>query len=191
MCFPKVDHAHTLLLVLPGATDVSTYRLSDATKRLLKRITLTFGDGWWDFLMIGVSKWAYDQDSITCREMGFCPKEDDFAAKIDDIMRESFGLEQNLKYVFTDSWSQTGNNTEDKEQQKHWMEETNILLSITSTREKAFSFKTINKVLAENEEMRGQIKWLNDVITENITRLEKQITNNGIVIIQNSANNKD
>ena len=144
-----VDHAHTLLLLLPESTE----RLSDPTYNLLKRLTLTFGDGWWDFLMIGVSFWAYDQHSIddrVCYPDIPCKDESHFAAKIDNIMRESFGLERNLSYVFTDSLSQTagppGNNTEDPLQQEHWQEETDILWNSTTTRDKAFFFKTSNKV---------------------------------------------
>ena len=153
--FLKHPNAHTLLLLLPGTTE----KLSDATFHLLKRITLTFGDGWWDFLMIGVSFWAYDQHSIDARVCYPehpdipCKDEGHFAAKIDNIMRESFGLKRNLSYVFTDSWSQAagppGFNTEDHLQQEHWQEETGILWNSTTTRDKAFFFKTRNKVLGK------------------------------------------
>ena len=33
-------------------------------QEMLKRMTLMFGQNWWDFVVIRVSFWAYDQDSI-------------------------------------------------------------------------------------------------------------------------------
>ena len=108
--------------------------------------------------MIGVTFWAYDQDSINDRECyddypQYCRDEDHFAARIDENMKWSFGLKRNLSYVFTDSWSQAagppGFNTEDPLQQEHWQEESNILWDSTTTRDKAFFFKTRNKVLGK------------------------------------------
>ena len=56
----------------------------------------------------------------------------------------------------------------DQLQQGHWQKETDILGNITTTRDKPFSFKTIDQVLEENEQMREKIKWLGDIIAENI-----------------------
>ena len=59
-----LDHADTLLLLLKG-----TYtRFTAGLQTMLKKMTIIFGQGWWDFVVIGVSFWAYDQGSIDDRE---------------------------------------------------------------------------------------------------------------------------
>merc|ERR1712126_710688 len=94
-------------------------------------------------------------------------------------MHEKFGIEKNFTFVFTDSWSQTagppGYNTDDPLQQEHWQGETSILWDITMSREETFNFMTIDDILEENARQRAEIKWLNDVITNNISQLNKLI----------------
>ena len=34
-----------------------------------------------------------------------------------------------------------------------------------------FTFRTVGDVLEENQELKSEIKWLNDIITNNITKL--------------------
>ena len=59
-----IDHAGTILLTLDGRIT----RFSDGLTTMLKRMTIIFGQNWWDYVVIGVSFWAYDQDSIDDRE---------------------------------------------------------------------------------------------------------------------------
>merc|ERR1712130_239871 len=188
-----LDHADTLVLVLPASTE----RFSESLQEMLKRMTLMFGQSWWDFLVIGVSFWAYDQDSIDDRVCSpdypdFCKDEAHFAANINSMMQKYFGLNRNFTFVFTDSWSQTagppGFNTDDPLQQEHWQEETNILWELTVGRDETFSFMTIDDILEENARMRAEIKWLNDVITNNISELAAQLEQNKLSIQDNSDN---
>ena len=39
--------------------------------------------------------------------------------------------------------------------------------------------RTVEDVLAENQELKAEVKWLNDVITNNISELSKMINKNG------------
>ena len=142
-----LDHADTLLLVLPGSTE----RFSESLQEMLMRMTLMFGQNWWDFVVIGVSFWAYDQDSIDDRVCSpdypdFCKDEEHFAANINSMMQKYFGLDQNFTFVFTDSWSQTagppGFNTDDPLQQESESEnKQTIMISnrITGKRRRASS----------------------------------------------------
>ena len=142
-----LDHADTLLLVLPGSTE----RFSESLQEMLTRMTLMFGQNWWDFVVIGVSFWAYDQDSIDDRVCSpdypdFCKDEEHFAANINSMMQKYFGLDQNFTFVFTDSWSQTagppGFNTDDPLQQESESEnKQTIMISnrITGKRRRASS----------------------------------------------------
>merc|ERR1719341_21743 len=163
-------------------------------------MTLMFGQNWWDFVVIGVSFWAYDQDSIDDRVCSpdfpdFCKDEAHFAANINSMMQKYFGLDKNFTFVFTDSWSQTagppGFNTDDPLQQGHWQEETGILWELTVGRDKTFSFMTIDDILEENTRMRAEIKWLNDVITNNISELAAQMERNNAAIAANELSIED
>ena len=47
---------------------------------------------------------------------------------------------------------------------------------------------TIDDILEENARMRAEIKWLNDVITNNISELAAQVAANQLSIEDNSDN---
>lgn len=55
-----VDHADSLLLLLDGTDARSTAGL----QTMLKRMTVMFGQDWWDYVVIGVSKWSFSQEAI-------------------------------------------------------------------------------------------------------------------------------
>ena len=175
-----LGNADTLMLVLKGDTE----RFGKSLQDMLAKMALIFGSRWWDYLVVGVSFWHYDQDSIDGRVCDpeypqYCKDENWFRNNINGVMHEKFGVEKNFTFVFTDSWSQTagppGYNTEDNLQQEHWQEETGILWDITVSRDEPFSFMTIDDILEENARQRAEIKWLNDVITNNISELKDQV----------------
>ena len=64
---------------------------------------------------------------------------------------------------------------EDEVQQEHYLIETGILWDITIARNSTFDFLTIDDVLEENAALKEEVKWLNDVITENITKLNEAV----------------
>merc|ERR1712055_1036042 len=175
----KLDHADTLLLLLNGQET----RFKAGLQTMLKRMTLMFGKDWWDYVVVGVSFWAYDQDSIDDRECDpdypdYCKDEAWFEKEINSQLQEKFGQTRNFSFVFTDSWSQTGDNTDDPLQQEHWQDESSKLWDITINRPESFSFMTIEDILEENARQRAEIKWLNDVITNNITELIARVDQN-------------
>ena len=55
-----VDHTDTFLLLFDGRET----RFDASLQNMIQRMTTIFGHYWWDYLVIGVSFWAYDQDSI-------------------------------------------------------------------------------------------------------------------------------
>ena len=193
-----LGHADTLVLVLKGDTERFTQSLQD----MLSKMALIFGSRWWDYLVVGVSFWAYDQDSIDGRVCDpeypqYCKDENWFRNNINGVMHEKFGIEKNFTFVFADSFSQTagppGYNTEDNLQQEHWQEETSVLWDVTISREEPFIFMTIDDILEENARQRAEIKWLNDIIVNNISELAAQIAQNNEamstnnIAIQNNA----
>ena len=55
-----VVHADTLVLLFDGRET----RFDSSLQSMLKIMTQIFGTDWWNYVVIGVSFWAYDQDSI-------------------------------------------------------------------------------------------------------------------------------
>jgi len=174
-----IDHVDTLVLLLKG----DTTRFNAALQKMLKRMTVMFGQDWWNYLVIGVSFWPYDQDSIDDRNQkcdpdypyypDSCKDEAWFCRQMNYELKNKTSSPANMNFtcVFTDSWSQTYPNNEDPIQQDFWQIETQNLWDITMDRDEVFFFQTIDDILQENARQRAEIKWLNDVITNNITKL--------------------
>merc|ERR1712130_945596 len=186
-----LDHADTVVLLLKGTET----RFTEGLQTMIKRMTLLFGQTWWEYLVFGVSFWSYSQDAIDDRQCYPdypdlpCHDEAWFASQMNLQAQEKFGVDRNFTFVFTDSFSQTDGppnfNTEDPLQQEHWQEETGILWDITVNRDEPFNFMTIDDILEENARQQAEIKWLNDIITNNISELAAQIAQNNEAISSN------
>jgi len=175
----NLTYTNSILLLLDGQKT----RFDESLLTMLKQMSALFGDQWWQFMTIGVSFWSYDQDEIDDRNNTCviyphkCKDEAWFQREINGQLQEKFHVNKNFTFVFTDSWSQTYPNYDDNVQQEHWKEETQILWDSIFPTEK-FEFKTIDDILEENQAMKEEIKWLNDVIANNISDLAKLITHN-------------
>ena len=75
-----------------------------------------------------------------------------------------------MKGVFIDAWSQQPWNLADGRQQEAFGRETNKLWTFMEENE-LFEFRTVDDVLEENQQLKEENKWLNDIITNNITEL--------------------
>merc|ERR1712226_649401 len=188
-----LDHADTLVLVVKG----SETRFTEGLQKMIKRMTLLFGQSWWEYLVFGVSFWSYSEEAIADRQCypefpEYCHDEAWYAREMNRLAQENFGVNRNFTFVFVASWSQTAGppnfNTDDPLQQEHWMEETSELWDITTSREQPFSFMTIDDILEENARQRAEIKWLNDIITNNISQLAAMIQNVDEKVMLNEGN---
>ena len=94
--------------------------------------------------------------------------EEKFMQEWNNLLNEKFHLKANISGVFIDSWSQQFWNLPDEDQQKAFKRETEKLWQFASSNEE-FIFRTIEDVLKENQ-------WLKDVITNNISNLNDQIS---------------
>merc|ERR1719249_72384 len=173
--------------------DGTETRFDASLQNMLKRMTQIFGVDWWNYVVIGVSFWAYDQDSIDDRVCEpdypqYCKDEAWFCNQTNSQLRDKLHVEKNFTCVFTDSFSQTGNNVEDPLQQEHWRNETGILWEITTGREDTFGFMTVDDILEENARLKEENRWLNDVIRNNITQLTEMIQSNVEKINTNEGN---
>jgi len=161
-----LGYTNTILLVLEG----STPRFHDGLYAMIRQMTSIFGESWWDFMMIGVSKWSYSEDAInmrnkTCTELPErCQDEAWFEREFNDQFQEKFGINKNFTFAFIDSWSQASWNIDDLVQQKHWIEGTEKLWE--STQNGNFEFKTIDEVLEENAACKEENENLNEIIKD-------------------------
>ena len=106
-----LGYSNTILLVFDG----QTARFTSGLQNMLRQMCSLFGEAWWDFMIIGVSKWKYSQEAIDEREEACehygnpsenCKDEDWFRREIGSQLEEKFHVNRNFTYVFIDSFSQ-------------------------------------------------------------------------------------
>lgn len=160
-----IESASTILLVFKGNED----RFGDGLVQMVKQLTMLFGEGMWDHVIIGVTFWAYDQDSINDREQmctdypDFCRDEEHYLAEMNRQLQEKINLKRNLTAVFIDSYAKKGSNNEDPLQQQYFDQETQKLLDFMLSKGD-FMFRTINDVLEENNNLHEENECLNGII---------------------------
>merc|ERR1712037_431196 len=143
-------------------------------QQMIREMQALFGEDFWLHTVIGVSHWAFDANSVAQRN--FTGKtEDKLMAEWNELLQSKFHITGELDGVFIDSFSQQPWNLPDPLQQEAFQRETEKLWTFLQEHD-VFPFRTIGDVLEENAEQRKEIKWLNDVITNNITELTNQIT---------------
>jgi len=160
----ELVYTDTIVLTLDG----STPRFSSGLFDMLKQMTSIFGSKWWDYMMVGVTKWSYDQADIDDREENcdaygpdseYCRNEAWFIREVSRELRENFGIERNLTFAFMDSFSQDVINSQDDIQQMYWLEETEKLWNeSTIVHEDEFYFRTIDDILEENERLTKELE---------------------------------
>ena len=99
---------------------------------MLAQMTAIFGDDWWDYIMVGVSKWHFDSSSVNkrtsdCEVSGEnsinCQNEAWFMAEVQLQLRDKFSNThtRNISIIFIDSFSQSSEtNRKDALQQEQW-----------------------------------------------------------------------
>ena len=161
----KLGYTNIIVLTLDGATP----RFTTGLQNMLRQMSSIFGDTWWDFMMVGVTKWPYDQGSIDeRREMcdmygdpsDNCKNEDWLIRELTDQLVDKFNISQTLPFAFLDSFSQSGSNLDDQTQQEHWIRETETLWHEATGNGETFSFQDINDAYKEIERLRRKNKRL-------------------------------
>merc|ERR1719430_2607710 len=59
-----LGYSNAILLLFDG----TTARFSSGLHNMLRQMSSLFGEAWWDYMVIGVSKWKYSQDAIDKRQ---------------------------------------------------------------------------------------------------------------------------
>jgi len=151
-------------------------RFDAALQQMIREMQALFGEDLWENTIIGVSHWAYDANSVN--ERNFTGKtEEVYLASWNELLHTKFHIETTLTGVFIDSWSQQPWNLGDPMQQEAFDRETEKLWNFFESHEE-FPFRTIEDVLEENEAQKAEIRWLNDIIVNNISELTLMIQDN-------------
>jgi len=100
-----IMESDTILLLLKG-TDT---RFPDSFSDMLTKMSMMFGDQWWQYMVVGVSFWPYDQASIDKREDDCeyypdkCKDESWFRGEINKQLHQKVHLQKNFTFAFIDS----------------------------------------------------------------------------------------
>jgi len=168
-----VEGTNGIMLLINGAET----RFDASLQQMLRELQALFGEDFWKYTMVGVSFWSYDSQSVAERNYTG-NTEEKFMDEFNVLLNEKFHIDFELPGVFIDSWSQQPWNINDANQQIAFQRETGKLWEFIEAHE-LFEFRTVEDVLAENQELKAEVKWLNDVITNNISELSKMINKNG------------
>ena len=167
-----VEGTNGIILLINGEEE----RFDASLQQMMREMQALFGEEFWSSTIIGVSHWAYDAKSVAQRN--YTGKtEEKFMEEWNSLLREKFHIEVDLQGVFIDSWSQQPWNVPDENQQAAFQRETSKLWDFAQQND-LFTFRTVGDVLEENQELKAEIKWLNDVITNNISKLSQSISAN-------------
>ena len=142
-----------------------------------------FGEEFWQFTIVGVSHWSYSNEAVSNRNHSG-ESEQKFMAEWNSLLQEKFHIDIELQGVFIDAFSQRPW-IEDENQEAAFQRETAKLWDFAQ-QNGLFTFRTVGDVLEENQELKDEIKWLNDVITNNISRLAESIAANSEEIAVNT-----
>ena len=180
-----VKASNALVLLISGEQQ----RFNSALQQMIREMEALFGKTFWDNAIIGVSFWAYDSASVAKRRHQG-KTEDRFIQQWNSQLRDKFHINQTLQGVFIDAMSQVSWAKDDKPQQIAFQRETAKLWKFAQDSD-LFAFRTVQDVLEENKRLKNENKWLNDVITQNITQLQKEINTATKDIITNKDSIKD
>jgi len=163
--------ANAIVLLINGDNE----RFDISLQQMMREMQALFGEQFWMYTIIGVSHWAYDTQSVFKRN-ATGRSEEKFMEEWNILLQEKFHIDLELQGVFIDAWSQQPWNIEDEDQQIAYERETEKLWTFAEQHDDVFQFRTVGDVLDENQELKAEIKWLNDVITQNISDIMENLS---------------
>ena len=172
-----VKAANTIMLLINGEET----RLDSSLQQMLREMQALFGESFWKHTIIGVSHWPYDINSIMQRNHTG-KTEEWFSEQWNTELNDKFQINLTLPAVFIDSYSQQPWNIEDPLQHEAFTRETSKLWDFSQSMD-LFQFMSIEDVLEENQELKAEVKWLNDVITNNISEIFEKLSQHDNEII--------
>ena len=187
-----VKTANGFILLFNGQTE----RFDSKAQQMIREMEALFGTGFWEHVVLGVSFWHYDINSIMGRNNSG-KTESWWTAEMNTQLKEKFHLENDLQSVFIDSWAKQEWNLGDTLQQEAFDRETTKLWEIVSSNGK-FEFKTIEDVIndlnhcqEENECLKGEIQEKLTQLSEALEEEKAKNIEQDISILNNEAKNQE
>ena len=164
-----IKTANGFLLLFNGQSE----RFDIKAQQMIREMEALFGEAFWDYTVLGVSFWAYDQNSINQRN--YTGKTEDWwTGEMNRQLKQKFHLETDLSAVFIDSFAKQPWNLNDVLQQEAFTRETSKLWEIFSSNPQ-FEFKTIQDIIDELNECQLENDCLNGEIQEELSRLSSEL----------------
>jgi len=140
--------------------------------KMITEMESLFGRGrLWNNVMLEVTHWAYDQNSIKARE-SHGRNETTALKEVNDMIKKNSHLNQSLEGIFLDSYAVQEWNLDDEVQQTYFQLYAQQLWEAAVARGN-FSFLTIEDILEQLDEALTENDRLHDVIDENLTYLNE------------------
>jgi len=175
----NLKEGNVVLLAMDGASPQLTSGMHD----MLTMMSALFGTKFWDYIVIGVTKWSYSQSAIderqeACDQFGEdseqCHNEAWFQREVSKELLEKFGIERDLTFAFMDSFSQDATNIDDATQQEYWQSETAKLWTAATGISSPFEFQSLDDLFEEDFDLETEIIRLNDVLYQKQELFDEQ-----------------
>ena len=164
-----VKTANGFILLFNGQSE----RFDSKAQQMIREMEALFGPGFWEHVVLGVSFWHYDLNSIMGRNNSG-KTESWWTDEMNAQLKEKFHLEINLQAVFIDSWAKQEWNIADALQQEAFERESAKLWEIFSSNSK-FEFKTIEDVIDDLNQCQQENECLTGEIQEKLTQLAQEL----------------
>jgi len=164
-----IEGCNGIVLLINGEEE----RFDASLQQMMREMQALFGEDFWRFTIIGVSHWAYDMQSVMARNHTG-KTEQFFMEEWNQLLQEKFHINVTLDGVFIDSWSQQPWNIYDEGQQIAFKRETTKLWDFAKGNG-LFEFRTVGDVLDENQELKEEIKCLNEFIQGELSRISRDL----------------
>ena len=180
-----IKTANGFVLLFNGQSE----RFDTKAQQMIREMEALFGQGFWNHVILGVSFWHYDENSIMARN--FSGKTESWwTTEMNTQLKDKFNVDKELEAVFIDSWAKQEWNLDDNLQQEAFSREASKLWNIFSNNSK-FEFKTIEDIIEELNECKLENDCLNGKIQQQISNLTSQMTILKTELEQEKAKNKE
>merc|ERR1712096_63859 len=103
-----IKTANGFIILFNGQSE----RFDASIQQMIREMEAMFGDRFWNWVILGVSFWKYDESSIMARNHSG-KTEEWWAKQMNDQLEEEFHIGKELDAVFIDSWAKQDWNLDD------------------------------------------------------------------------------
>ena len=156
-----------------------------------RQMSSIFGRDFWNFLVIGVTKWKMSQEAIDDRNRKcqnypeLCKDEAWLIKEVSNQLEEKFQQNRTFAFAFMDSYSQSIPDIDDQVQQENWIRETGKLWQQATSKNETFEFLTIDDIIEENFKCKQENDQLRDIIDNQLYNINQTLGLHDSEIVKN------